>query len=174
MAKTKKEKWANSVAKRILTEDILSSMVQPETQSQVVYKMRSEYEKWPYKNFVTNLRNLRKKIETDRRRMQQDCEAYGNDRALYNEHNARMLRSYTPWHRSKAKESLLDDIKEGKHKHMAPKDLYKTRVEYKAFPLKKFRNHIYQMVDAEGKREARFEKKKLRQTFHPVYPAKKN
>ena len=48
------------------------------------------------------------------------------------------------WHRSKAYDSLKNDIRtvklDGKKK---TKEVYNTRVEYQVYPLKKFRNQIY-------------------------------
>lgn len=76
-----------------------------------------------------------------------------------------------PWHMSKAKEFLVQDIKDGKIAQMHPRELYASRVEYQEFTLKKFRNHIYQVKAAEGKQEKLFQKKKLRQVYHPLYPA---
>ena len=53
------------------------------------------------------------------------------------------------WHNSRAESLLSEDIKNGYHLQMKPKDLYKTRTEYQVFPLHKFRNHIYQIKDKE-------------------------
>ena len=61
----------------------MSKMVLPTTKPKIVYSMRVEYKKWPYTNFVTNLRNLREKIATEIPRMRQDSEDYGHDRNLY-------------------------------------------------------------------------------------------
>ena len=144
-------------------------MVLPTMSAKVVHSMRVEYQKWPYKNFYSNFRALQKKIESELLRSRQDCEAYGHDRAIYESKQAGMLLAI-PWHRSKAKEFLVQDIKNGKIAQMSPKELYASRVEYQEFTLKKFRNHIYQVKEAEAKREKRFQKKKLRQVYHPLYP----
>jgi len=43
--------------------------------------------------------------------------------------------------------------------------LHGMREEYQAFPLKTFRNHIYQEVDSRAKRAHRYAKKKKRASF---------
>ena len=70
-----------------------------------------------------------------------------------------------PWHKSEAKNLLKKDINDGRHKEMKPEVLHGTREEYQAFPLKTFRNHIYQEVDSQAKRAHRYAKKKKRASF---------
>jgi hypothetical protein len=70
-----------------------------------------------------------------------------------------------PWHKSEAKNLLKKDINDGRHKEMKPEVLHGTREEYQAFPLKTFRNHIYQEVDSRAKRAHRYAKKKKRASF---------
>ena len=47
------------------------------------------------------------------------------------------------WHTSDAYKYLKEDIATGRNVGRKPKDLYNSRSEYKAFPLKKFWNAIY-------------------------------
>ena len=160
--KKKPEQWKDSEAKRLLREDIIAGVVLSSITVSDVYKMRPEYEKWPFENFQTNLRSLRKKIATDYERMQTDCEAYGLDQEfvktmLSGDHQPKSL-----WHKSEARKLLKVDVNEGKHLQMKPSELRATRVEYLTFPLKVFRDHIYQEVDSRAKRLVRFEKKKTR------------
>jgi hypothetical protein len=131
-------------------------------QANDVYAMRPDkYEKWPFKGFQRNLKNLREVIAKSYARMQTDCEAYGHDRALLktlqvaDPHNI-------PWHKSEAKQFLKLDIDDGKHLQMKPAKLHLTRMAYRKFDLKVFRKHIYQEVDSRAKRAVRFAKKKTR------------
>jgi hypothetical protein len=162
----KEGKWKESEAKRLLREDIISGAVNASMAAKDVYEMRPEYKKWPYNNFQTNLRNLRKAIVNSYERMLEDCEAYGHDLALLT-----TLRAGTenlqvvPWHKSDAKRLLKQDVDDGKHKAMKPEALYNMREEYQVFSLETFRNHIYQEVDSRAKRTHRFAKKKKRASF---------
>ena len=72
MPSKKKEVWRNSLAKSMLQKDIRTKMILPTTAPTTVYSMRLEYKKWPYKNFVTNLYNLRKKIAEEYIRSEQN------------------------------------------------------------------------------------------------------
>ena len=127
--------------------------------------MRPENKEFKYENFRTNLINLRGTVAASRKRMQDDCEAYGHDRALWS-----VLRNLEPvgqrcleWAESEAKHLLKQkDIDLGTQLMLTPSELCATRVEYQAFKLKVFRKHIYQEVDARSKRAARFAKKKHR------------
>ena len=160
----KAAKWKNSVAKKHLRADILSGAVPPGMKAKEVYAMRPQYKQYPYKNFRSNLLSLRKLIAKDKERMRADCEAYGHDRALLAQLRADDPPENIPWHRSEAKKLLEKDIDDGKHLQMKPSEMYDTREEYQAFSLKVFRNHIYQEVDSQAKREykRRFSKKKMR------------
>ena len=128
-----------------------------------VYKMRPEYKKFPFEWFKPNLKNLRKKIESERTRAETDAAAYRHDRQLL-----LTLRANCPpvieWHKSQAKYLLRQDIEDGKNKVMAPSELYSTRAEYQEFTLKVFRNHIYQEIKRIEKRKdgSRFTKRKYR------------
>jgi hypothetical protein len=162
----KEEKnWKDSEAKRLLREDIIAGVIQASMAAKDVYDMRPEYKKWAFKNFQTNLKNLRKAIADSYARMLADCEAYGHDRALLMTLGAGTNPQDVPWHKSEAKKLLKKDIDNGKHKQMKPEALHGTREEYQAFSLKTFRNHIYQEVDSRAKRAHRFAKKKKRASF---------
>ena len=103
-----------------------------------VYNMRPEYKEYKYNNFRTNLLSLRKAVKRDLGRAELDREFYLHDKNLLQGG----LNS-DAWHRSEAYELLKDDIKDGKVVGTKPKEIYTSRMEYQAFPLKKFRNQIY-------------------------------
>lgn len=158
MARKKKPSWRKSDAKRLLRDDIISGAVPSGMKPKDVYEMRPEYKEWPYKNFPTNLSNLREKISTEYEKALINLATYGHDMA-----RLRTLRAGQPqvvlWHQSNAKWMLIQDINMGKHKQILPSELRMTRAEYQMFDLKTFRNHIYQEVDKRMKRQFRFEQK---------------
>ena len=92
--------------------------------------------------------------------MASDCVLYGHDVALRKATNP--PRAVPQWHLSEAKKLLKEDVLDGKHKKMKPKELYHMREENKVVELKKFRNHIYQQRDAEIKNGFRFKSKRIR------------
>jgi hypothetical protein len=133
MSAKEEKKWKDSVAKRLLREDIISGVVLASMAAKDVYDMRPEYKKWSYKNFPANLRNLRKAIANSYARMLSDCEAYGHDRALLMTLRAGENPQDIPWHKSEAKQLLKQDIDDGKHKQMKPEVLHGMR-EFNAVP----------------------------------------
>jgi hypothetical protein len=165
MSAKEEKNWKDSEGKRLLREDIISGVVPASMAANDVYDMRPEYKKWTYRNFQTNLRNLRKALATSYARMLSDCDAYGHDRSLLTTLQAGKNPNDIPWHKSEAKNLLKKDINDGRHKEMKPEVLHGTREEYQAFPLKTFRNHIYQEVDSRAKRAHRYAKKKKRASF---------
>ena len=135
-------------------------MITPEMSPRAVFDLHpEEHSKWNYKNSSSNLRTLRAAIDRDRGRMQRDAIAYGHD--LESVKALRAPTDKTPWHRSPAFRLLKQDMDDGKHKQMKPKDLYESQPEYHTnFTLEEFRKHIYQEIDSRPKRDIRFERKK--------------
>jgi hypothetical protein len=158
MPAEKPEKWKDSEAKALLRSDIISKRAPATMTAKEVYGMRPEYMKFPYKNFPTNLNNLRKAIADNYERMQVDCEAYGHDLSVLKK-SVTVDLTNLPWHKSEAKELLRKDIDDGKHLQMEPSALRSTREEYMGFTSEVFRKHIHQEVDSRSKRAFRFEKK---------------
>jgi hypothetical protein len=160
-----KEKWIRSKAKEMLRTEIIEGTVTNKSNPSTVHKSNKEYNKWPLANFKTNLKNLLEAVALDYQRMADDCEAYGHDIALLQD-----LRKDDPsdepipWHKSEAKAFLSQDIDAGKHESMIPSALWESRIAYMEFPLKTFRDHIYQELKrrADVESKARFKKKKNR------------
>lgn len=122
---------------------------------------RVEHEKWPLKNWKSNLANLRSAISRDRMRMARDARDYGHDKKIVmNKRNEAGVP--TPWHKTDCPKLLKQDIDAGKHLTMHPRDMYNDpeRPQYRKFELSVFRNHVYQEIDCRPKREMRFERKK--------------
>jgi hypothetical protein len=143
-------KWGNSEAKEILQQDLLSGRIPfdgKEWTPQVVYDLpdRPQFRLYPYKNFVTNLRNLRILIKGQTEYAASDVLALAHDRRIYPV--ASVDQQGAPrWEGSSAQTWLSTDIDDGKHLAMKPQMLHCTREEYKAFKLTTFRKHILQEV----------------------------
>lgn len=169
--KDKEDVWRTCTARKLLKDDIIMGRVLPQMDATEVYATRTEFMKFPLKRFKPNLQNLRAAIARDYRRMCRDCEFYGHDLALLKEIRANDLPRAIPWHKSDAKPLLEKDIQGKVHlnilengEKLTPKQFYQTRVEYRAFTLDVFRNHIYQELKRLEKNESkiRFGKKKKR------------
>jgi hypothetical protein len=149
-----KEKWSKSQAKLMLREDIISGNVTDDMEAEDVYQSNEEYKKFSFANFKTNMANLKDVIYTNVERMEEDCALYGHDIALIE-----LIRQHepappqVPWHKSEARQLLVKDIERGKHSLMAPRELYQERIEYRAYSLVVFRNHIYQEAKKKEKQD---------------------
>jgi hypothetical protein len=137
------EKWKDSRAKKKLTKDILSGKVPPEWKPKRVLATRSELYKPYEKNFGNNLRNLRKSLIAQQDRADEDDAAVWHDLNLFPRSN-NDPRGYPRWHGSAAQRLLKEDISAGKHIRLLPREIQKTRDEYKLYPLKVFSDHICQ------------------------------
>jgi hypothetical protein len=154
------ETWPTSKSKALLRSGLLSGLITAEMLPRAVFDLNPvEHSKWNYTNWSSNLGNLREAIDRDRSRMQRDAISYGHDLAIVKA--GRSPTAKIPWHRSLAPPLLKQDVNDGRHKEMTPKELYGSRPEYSTgFTLEEFRKHIYQEVDSWPKRAIRFEKKK--------------
>jgi len=102
--------------------------------------------------FSSRLRALRKQITDKHERAIVDSNALANDRLLFPEvPDNDAGRGYPKWGGSMAKSLLKADIDAGIHSTMTPAELRDTRPEYKQFPPKVFRNHIYQDLKSRKK-----------------------
>ena len=166
MPKEKKEAWKDSKAKALLRSGILSGEITDTMTPKEVFNLHpEEHGKWNYRNWSASLSRLRNAIAREKSRMTQNLVAYAHDIAVVK--SRRRETDQVPWHRSPAYRLLKQDIDEGKHKKMRPRDLYRSRPEYfEHFELKVFRKHVYQEVDSRPKRAIRFEKKK-KAWFYP-------
>lgn len=165
-----KIKWAGSDGRELLKQDIIAGHVHELSDPEQVYNSRDEFKLFKLSNFRTNLANLLEQIISEFERLEVDSEAYGHDLAIILEMRANNPQQKRPWHRSPCKELLEKDIDDKKHlaidpmtnKKVTPKQLYQSRIEYREYTLKVFRNHIYQEIDKRAKKLYRQEKKKKR------------
>jgi len=121
----KKNTWKNSKAKKLLYANIIEG--QANMQPWQVYMLHPEYQEYPFQSFSANFKKLKDTIEKNHARMVADCAAFKEDlKYLSLKKDDTSDPNPKPWHHSEAKDFLKQDIKEGKHKNMAPKDLHKT------------------------------------------------
>lgn len=142
--------WKDSKAKEVLTKDILSGFVPDSMTAKEVYNDAREgrhlhYAPYDYKNFVTNLRNLRKLLRTQEV-LAIECQS-NLDRELFLYPPSDLdPRGYPRWDRSNAPACLkkdVDDMIAGKLT-ATPSQIHAANPVYRLFPLKVFIDHINQ------------------------------
>jgi hypothetical protein len=145
--KTKVKDWRYSKAKELLYKDIVSGEVNEDTEAEIVYGMKLEYQQYPLKNFKTNLRNLINVIRKHEYRSSRDTAILM--------HNLKLKPPSTVllWNGSDAQKLLIEDHKNGwTEDGRTPKELHATRPEYQEFTLNKFRKHLTQVRRAKKAR----------------------
>lgn len=143
MATSKLPPWRYSNAKVLLIEDILAGRCDDLGPEQV-YMMRRAFQKYPFKNFKTNLNNLQQAIERDEGRADRDALAVAYDRQLHPPPAVTQPHNYPRWDGSEAQRLLKLDIAAEAHTQMTPEQLYFDKPAYREFPLEVFRKHLYQ------------------------------
>ena len=162
----KAKNWINSEAKQLLRSDIITGRVIGTMPPDEVYAMREEYKDYPFDRFKNNLKRLREAIQKGYKRVQDDCIAYSHDMTILQQRRMQVEPRLT-WHRSEARKLLEEDINDGLHLTMKPRELYMNREEYQEFELKVFCNHIYQEIDSRAKKKIRFERKQKKHGNKP-------
>ena len=165
--KVKVESWRKSKAKELLCSSIVAGKVTKKMKAADVYKMNAEYQLYPFENFTTNLKNLLETVSKEYKQVLQDCEFYGHDIALIKQLEAdkkRSVKEVPSWHKSSAKQLLIQDMDDGKHNEMTKLELYNKpdRLEYREYSLKEFRDRIYQEEKKRRNIKIRYDKKKSR------------
>jgi hypothetical protein len=98
----------------------------------------------PYKkNFATNLRNLRKSLQSLQDRADEDQEAVLHDLAAFPRSPVHP-RGHPRFDGSAAQRLLKQLVDNGEDEGLLPKEIWLTRLEYQEFPLKVFRDHVSQ------------------------------
>lgn len=144
-ASKKKEKWAKTTAKCLLTNNIISGHVTHDMPAKDVFLWRPEYAATEWQKFPRQLRDLRKQLKVSETKANKDAAALAHDRQLFPKKTHNTL-NLTNWYQSPAQQFLKQDIEDGKHKVMKPEELHKSRLEYQVFSLDVFCGHIYQEV----------------------------
>ena len=96
-------------------------------------------------NFKTNFKNLKARIDKDRKNSEFDQDALNKEKLKYP--SLSMLQASHPrWNHSEAKSRMEEDVKAKKHLNMLPIDLRETRPEYLKFEKHIFRDILYAEV----------------------------
>jgi hypothetical protein len=140
--------WRNSHAKKLLTKDIIDGNIDGMAPKRV-FVMRKEYQAYKYENFATNLRSLRKQVAEKQGLADDDEAAFAHDEMLGLRVNS---KPYPRWQGSVAEQLLKQDIDNGRHVHMKPRELKESRIEYGPYPGTVFRDHIHQELRARTER----------------------
>jgi hypothetical protein len=139
--------WKNSEAKHLLERDLLDGtipLLSDDMGPKEVFQQREQFAEFDYKNFRSNLSNLRKQIIEKKERAISESAALARDRMIYPRatHNH---RGEPRWDGSEAEWQLKKDMDDGKHKTMKPELLYRSReVFYLNYSLTVWRKHIEQ------------------------------
>jgi hypothetical protein len=136
-------KWRNSVAKKILTNEILEGNIGNQTPSEL-YDSNDEFKKFPRRNFIANMSKLQQKLEINESNARIDGEAIEHDRKLH-PRGEKTAAGYPFWDTSAAKTLLETELSCITTNKMKPIDLWMSRPEYQEFPLKVFRCHVNNM-----------------------------
>lgn len=139
--------WADSKARKLLVQDVLDGVVPLEPDNEmplnVIFTSRPEFAEYGYTNFSSRLATIRHQTKRDNGRAADDLAAFEAFQALNIAHT-HSPHGYPEWESSKAQKRLQKDIDDGLDKMLTPLELWCFREEYDDYPLKVFRDHIYQ------------------------------
>jgi hypothetical protein len=154
-------KWEKSRAKALLRQAIVDGKVTRAMKRRQVYEMEPEYQEYEFKNFSRNCGTLLNEYEKNYTRANADAAALVHDRTIHpvGPETAKGC-GYPRWQGSDAQRLLKEDIDAGRHKDREPQELRQTRMEYQAFPLTVFRDHIHQETRSRLGRSYWFNKNK--------------
>jgi hypothetical protein len=108
-----------------------------------VYESHKWYQDYPFDRFKENVANLKKSIAENFAIVDKDIEIVREELRNFPQ-STEGCRGYPRWDKHPAKSLLRKDIEEGKYELGKAKQFQKSRVEYCAFPLTVFRDHIHQ------------------------------
>lgn len=144
--KQKKKVGRIARRKKLLLQDLRSGTIPLDMPPRDVYVQRPELAEFDgsYKHFPGCLRLARKQIICKNHSSASDSAALAHDRDFFLQ-VANITEGGPRWEGSAAQRHLQQDIEDGKHKTMTPKQLFESRKEYNEdYSLKVFREHIYQ------------------------------
>lgn len=144
-----KVKWAKSVAKSLMYRDIKRGNIPLQLDENTmtfedVYLMHPEYADWDPQKMKGRLKRMQAACQENVNRAQDDQEAFELYRdnhpiAIHNRHG------HIQWQGSESQRLLKIDMADNLHVDMKKEDLWGSRPEYyECFPLKVFRDRIYQ------------------------------
>ena len=114
----------------------------------LVYSHLIEFQDVEYDQYYRNMRSHRSQVKRQLANSTWMVNALAHDRGIH-PRKTKNARGEPIFDFTQAKQALRDDVKDGKHKHMKPRRLWKTRKVYQLFRLEIFRQRIYQEVRAQ-------------------------
>jgi len=133
-------------AKELLIEDIAAGYITDALSANEVRTLRDEYSKCIPENFKRNFYTLKKALKTKASAALKDAEYLACDRQIHPIVTFNHTNLSFRWCGSSAQHHLKQDVAEGRHLQLKPKDLWTTRDSYLDFPLDVFRQHYYQEI----------------------------
>ena len=140
----KKIKWRNSKARAMLVRMLMDKDSNAHTmtwqQLHSSHEWFQEYDAKSFQRYVSELKKANPKkiavVTEDNKIINAELQKFPRP--------DKTLRGEPFWDTHPSKLLLRQDVKLGKHLEMKPKTLHQTRLEYQAFSLKTFRQHVYQ------------------------------
>jgi hypothetical protein len=148
-----KKGWHYSDAKAALTAAIMEGQVPLEAaEDEDQDDLMGYFEGIPnvfsyggFEKFKKRLNDLRNQLRDNKTRAEEDLEAY----MIYCKNHGTATNSakgdYPEWEGSEAQNLLRYDLENGVEIEKKPKELWLSRAAFQKFPLKVFREHIYQI-----------------------------
>jgi len=127
-------KWEKSDGKKFLKKELWN--LDSAFQSMSIKNIHSSdprFSVYPLKNYTTNFRNLKKKVDGLRVQVDFDEQAFSQHKKSY-PRSSHMKRGYPHWNGHPAKEHLEDDVYNRIADTMPPSELRMTRTSYQDFP----------------------------------------
>jgi hypothetical protein len=146
MQPSSKLPWRNSVAKRLLLQDLEDGTIPLDSAAMsaaVAYLRRTEYQMHDFGQFRDRLHDLRKRIRGKVTRSMQEMGALEHDLRIVS-NRARNEHGTIRWEGTEAERLLRKDVEDGKDDTMPAQALWKSQDAYQVFTLDVFRGHIYQ------------------------------
>lgn len=143
--------WKSSTAK-----DKLQRLLQDETSYvhsgtstiEAIHGGDPMFAVYPLKNFKTNFRNLKNTIQSTKSAVRFDQLSLEKEKEMF-PRNALTARGYPFWDTHPCRTLLETDLKQGRIDNMTPFQVWNSNDQYKAFPLKVFRNNLNRMKRSE-------------------------
>ena len=142
--KKKVPDWRTSPAKAFLLKCLMDdkSKIHALT-AEEIYKIHPDFKLYAYKNFETNLANLKAAVNKIKKYNEEDERDFNQQQLMF-PRKPHTSRGEPFWDTHLANQSLQEDVKSGKADEMVPRKLWETRPEYREFSKKVFGQHVKQ------------------------------
>ena len=128
------EKWATSKAKQYLEKELKDANSRFHKMSiDAIHAEIDCFRRFPLKNFKTNYKNLKTKIEATAARVEFDNKAVQEHKIKY-PRQPTTKKGHPHWDTHPAKVDLENDVRDGTANIKAPMDLWITKKSYQQFP----------------------------------------